>query len=628
MAAAANAKSAPPAVAVVTPIIRRPQPVPITARDEITLCLPFNVCDEDEAVRMITRARRRILQRAALAASRAQTQTQTQSESGSGGGKTAPPIIRSHSDPGSSTEVDSSAASAGSGSGEGEGADTKSPAPSSKVLALAAAATASAAAAGPNSATVTGITQDLMPLGKRIELYKLKKMQARITCFFLPSDDVNTDLTAHFRCFIGNEPLSTVWGMNSLGQPTTLVVPTSTTSTTTTATANTATSTAVKSTPTLTPTPAATTKSTASDSKTDSKTDSKSPPIAVANAFTEPDPVMRAYYAYCEEQAYATPPNPHALNNLAMSCLMGFGGPRDLKRVWSLLTAAMSGGSVAAANNHAVCLALGVYADHGGAQPVKAFQTLKQIVDSAPSSQSAPPPSIVLVNLGTCYQAAIGVEQDYTRAVELYRLALQDSTGCKPEHSSIPNHPSRGHVRGHSLLGLMYEHGFGPIQQSEKFSEDHYLIAAERGYCYSQRELGALYGRDGFRKSDIKSFRWFQKAALQGFTECQLRVGECYESGRGVEWNERLAYYWYELAASHGSAELRREGLLMMAYSHRNGVGVPLDLSRAYDCYKRAAELGSPEAMTVRRVYTHCNSHSPTDRFFCLLFGLYRLWPN
>jgi TPR repeat protein len=249
----------------------------------------------------------------------------------------------------------------------------------------------------------------------------------------------------------------------------------------------------------------------------------------------------------------------------------------------------MKYGSLGAVNNHAVCLALGIYgvtphnnAGHrlsmalfAASQPAAAFEVLCDLVKrtvprpllrewlgketetaaeagvwpAAVNEQHRLAAPIALVNVGSCYHAAIGVAQDYGAAALLYRMAIAlptalssptPPTAFPPPLSVLSSPPpSNGHVRAHSLLGLMYSHGFGPVPHSELFCEAHCRSTALRGYVYSQRELGVLYARKPTEKNTIDgaasggarynpklSFEWYLKAAMQGFTLAQIRVGE------------------------------------------------------------------------------------------------------
>ncbi len=277
-----------------------------------------------------------------------------------------------------------------------------------------------------------------------------------------------------------------------------------------------------------------------------------------------------------------------------------------------------------------MCLALGVYSPTvasaaanplSSAQPQRTFEVLTDLVrrtvpshmlselfdtaagssgsaggvTSQPLTHSAVAP-ISLVNLGTCYHAAIGTAQNYANAALCYRTAIALGAAAPtplPRPSAAPASPapaslvraasasspsavhafvrlpstsailqSAGHVRAHSLLALMHEWGFGPVPRSELFCEAHYQCAALRGYCYAQRELGGLYAREGAgakaagagglaavlhgaggaahsaaggsRYSPPLSFEWYLKAAKQGFTEAQIRVGEMYVASGGA----------------------------------------------------------------------------------------------
>jgi TPR repeat protein len=58
------------------------------------------------------------------------------------------------------------------------------------------------------------------------------------------------------------------------------------------------------------------------------------------------------------------------------------------------------------------------------------------------------------------------------------------------------------------------------------------------GDCYA-------LGR-GVSQNDAKAFKWYQKAATEGFAEAQTALGNCYLLGRGVAKNEAEAVKWLQ----------------------------------------------------------------------------------
>lgn len=78
-------------------------------------------------------------------------------------------------------------------------------------------------------------------------------------------------------------------------------------------------------------------------------------------------------------------------------------------------------------------------------------------------------------------------------------------------------------------------------------------MAAEQGNVRGQYALAMTYMLhiDGMTQNYPEAAKWFAKAAEQGETDAQPRLGELYEYGRGVEQNLIEAYVLYSLSAEN-----------------------------------------------------------------------------
>jgi hypothetical protein len=80
---------------------------------------------------------------------------------------------------------------------------------------------------------------------------------------------------------------------------------------------------------------------------------------------------------------------------------------------------------------------------------------------------------------------------------------------------------------------------------------------AESGEAAFQAYFGYLYstGAGGLEKSDDEAFKWYKKAADQGYAPAQYNLGVFYDEGRGVPQNHASAYFWLHLAAASGKKD-------------------------------------------------------------------------
>ena len=150
-------------------------------------------------------------------------------------------------------------------------------------------------------------------------------------------------------------------------------------------------------------------------------------------------------------------------------------------------------------------------------------------------------------NLGRMYEQGNGVEQDYVKALEYYRLSAEAE---KPD------------FKGMRYAGLMYRDGVGVTQD-----------AAEAAAC-------------------------FQLAAEAGDVSAAYFLGLLYEAGDGVEQSTDEAKYWYEKAVStldeflsnsknNGPDELKQALCKLAEMALSEG-----DTDTAVQYYQYAAELG------------------------------------
>lgn len=106
---------------------------------------------------------------------------------------------------------------------------------------------------------------------------------------------------------------------------------------------------------------------------------------------------------------------------------------------------------------------------------------------------------------------------------------------------------------------------------------------AEKGEAAFQAYFGYLYsqGAGGLAKNDSEAFKWYKKAADQGYAPAQYNLGILYDEGRGVPQNRAAAYFWLHLAASTGKKDYA---------ARRDRTAQHLTLVQMAQLKKRAAE--------------------------------------
>lgn len=120
-----------------------------------------------------------------------------------------------------------------------------------------------------------------------------------------------------------------------------------------------------------------------------------------------------------------------------------------------------------------------------------------------------------------------------------------------------------------------------------------YMKAAEMGYATAYYNVANAYlNGEGVERDFDKAFEWFRKAAESGDTYAKLKLAECYKRGAGCKKDYAAAMALYQQVA--GDKSMKRNSIDDVAeYEIGNmylkGLGVDVDLRKAYDYFKRAA---------------------------------------
>ena len=121
---------------------------------------------------------------------------------------------------------------------------------------------------------------------------------------------------------------------------------------------------------------------------------------------------------------------------------------------------------------------------------------------------------------------------------------------------------------------------------------------AKTGNANAQKTLGSYYylGSNGVEQSYSKAAYWLERAAEQGDSDAQCKIGFCYNEGKGVEQSYSKAAYCYKKAAEQGNNDAQYN--IGVCYSE--GKGVEQSYSKAAYWWKKAAEEGHSKAQIGR----------------------------
>lgn len=131
------------------------------------------------------------------------------------------------------------------------------------------------------------------------------------------------------------------------------------------------------------------------------------------------------------------------------------------------------------------------------------------------------------------------------------------------------------------------------VNKNEVKTVEWYIKDAERGNLGSQVKLGERYSTGiGVEKNLGKSFFWYLKAAEQGSAISQDQVAICYSSGLGVDKDEKVAFSWFSKAAHQGNSNSQ----FKLSTCYKYGLGVASDEANSIYWLKKAVERGNSYA--------------------------------
>ena len=124
-----------------------------------------------------------------------------------------------------------------------------------------------------------------------------------------------------------------------------------------------------------------------------------------------------------------------------------------------------------------------------------------------------------------------------------------------------------------------------------------YRKAAEQGHSIAQYRLGFMYFEgQGVPRDHVEAAKWLRKAADQGLAVAQYTLGIMYVEGEGVPQDYAQALRWLRKAAEQGNADAQYN----LGVTYGEGRGVPQDYIRAYIWLSLAAAQGHENAVKSR----------------------------
>ncbi len=259
--------------------------------------------------------------------------------------------------------------------------------------------------------------------------------------------------------------------------------------------------------------------------------------------------------------------HPAANYNLACCYLYGQGVEKDSKEAFKLFSNAAEMGHIDAQNGVAVLYLTGEGVKMNNPN---AFAWLQKAYEQDPNHPRTN------CNLGICYANGYGVEKDYQKAYDCFKLAAE-----------------QGDARAQYELGVFYEQGWLGDINHIKMAE-YYIMAADNGYPMAQYMAAELYATGHMVEQDwVKAMEYYHKAVEQGEVNSLRKLGKYYLKGFELAEIEKdidkgLAYMHRAL---DGGDDFAASDLLR--FYEIGQYGVPVDKQKALAVCEQAVAMGA-----------------------------------
>ncbi len=269
--------------------------------------------------------------------------------------------------------------------------------------------------------------------------------------------------------------------------------------------------------------------------------------------------LARKYYEACGD-------NPYAQIGLSMLYISGQGVEKNKEKAVELVSSVIESGVVEG------YLTSGIAAADEN-DYVLALECFHKVLDGTEPVFMA----VAMNNMGMMYKNGLGVEQDYTMAMEWFEksAALNDSTAM-------------------SNIGFLYGDGLG-VEQDYAKAMEWFEKSAALYNSHAMNNIGYLYENGfGVEQDYAKAMEWYEKSAALNNSTAASNIGTYYYNGFSVDQDYTKAMEWFKK-----SAELDNSiAMVWIGYMYEYGDGVEQDYAKAMEWFMKSAELNNYEAMT------------------------------
>ena len=209
--------------------------------------------------------------------------------------------------------------------------------------------------------------------------------------------------------------------------------------------------------------------------------------------------------------------------------------------------------------------------------------------------------------LGICYYYGYGVALDHQMGFEWFKKSAD--AGC---------------IKAQYHLFRPYFFGNG-TKKNEELALEYCERAAKSGYRKAQFELGSYYH---FKDSNT-AVHWFMQAALSEngreliknyplsleaikssfdgteHPSAMVFLGICFQEGKAVEKNEKLAFILFSIAAEKNDLK----AVYRLGFCYEDGIGTEIDYKKAFEYYNKCIELECAEKSFLDPLFDLANMY-------------------
>ena len=170
---------------------------------------------------------------------------------------------------------------------------------------------------------------------------------------------------------------------------------------------------------------------------------------------------------------------------------------------------------------------------------------------------------------------------------------IKRKRGTKMIDQKLINDAYAGNAEAQRKLAELHYYGFGGNAKDIELGLLWYTRAAENGSSHAQYRVGRhYYFNDKTEEDWKKAIFWLQKSAENGCVDAQETLAYIYHRGAVAKRDPTLAVYWYNIAIQNGSVSALHD----LGNCYEDGYGVDVDYKKAADLYQQATDLGSDDA--------------------------------